>query len=515
MPKQTGGELIRIEAKISDTLEYPDGQPAARCRATHNDLKKKTDPSKVCTPCESKKSFVDEHGRKRRQNRHGQLFQHLSVVFSFSIVIASFVDSGWPALNENLETALGGEDRDHSVTNLHRNRTKGKAFNDSLHPHSLQGCSSRGGNGAGEEKWGEGWPWEQWLPRRVWGRQWYVQTSGVLTTGQRLEMEDDAGLKLGPYYSDNVHLLIATFDEACRMSRARHVAWIGEREAREKLDHTIISLNQSVIDSAKGTTGVWNAGFSKGIRGIPLALNVGLWPHAQRDKAATSMLLAAQISEAITSEFSMNVSVRAPSLDKLVVEVPVDSACHVAEWLVNDAYVLSIELKTMFASRNRDSNRILMSGPSAISKALKSTVLERAGLNGSGVTIGVADTGVDFDHCMLWQPSFPWICFDPFPSLKTSDELERSRRCPLSAYAGLLENPDFESFLRLMLTTKVDVPIMASGRTKVRACMIQTLLLPPPHTHSRTTHNMLIVGLCLSSAGHKLKAGSTGREVSR
>jgi len=75
-------------------------------------------------------------------------------------------------------------------------------------------------------------------------------------------------------------------------------------------------------------------------------------------------------------------------MDKLVVEATFGSARPIAEWLARDPYVVGVERKTMFATRNDASNRILVAGPSAIAKALDSTPLERAGLNGNGVTIG-------------------------------------------------------------------------------------------------------------------------------
>ena len=184
-----------------------------------------------------------------------------------------------------------------------------------------------------------------------------------------------------------------------------------------------------------------------------------------------------------------------------------------ASWIAQDSYVIGVERKAMFATRNDASNQILVAGPSAVSRSMDTNPLSRAGLNGTGVTIGVADTGLDFDHCMLWQRPFDWFCFDPLDV-----SFDGMRSCPFSAFAGtihvehshkyfnlhrndspskqkwrclqfrhddelnlfvpftprdiqlmvwssgLLANSDFADFLTLMVDTTQDVPLMSSGR---------------------------------------------------
>ena len=196
---------------------------------------------------------------------------------------------------------------------------------DTTRTPGLRGCIRHGG---GEE----GQVWGDVRSRRRLLRQWFVQTRGQLTSAQRAELEADAGLILGPYFPHSAHLIVATHLQACRTLQARHVAWIGERDGKQKLDKSISFLNQTAIDFAEKETGGTGARFAKGMSHMPVALNVELWPHTKRDQMReTSKLLAEQIAGDIMSFFSIHASVRAPALDKLVVEVPYASAQQIAE----------------------------------------------------------------------------------------------------------------------------------------------------------------------------------------
>lgn len=44
---------------------------------------------------------------------------------------------------------------------------------------------------------------------------------------------------------------------------------------------------------------------------------------------------------------------------------------------------------------------------------------------------GLADTGLDYDHCMLWQRPADWFCFEP-----DMIEMQDLKKCPYSAIAG-------------------------------------------------------------------------------
>jgi len=191
----------------------------------------------------------------------------------------------------------------------------------------LQACTTRG-----EAAQAGSGLWESERTRRRWGRQWYVQTRGLLTAQQRGELEADAGLKLGPYFPHSAYLIVATRDQACRTAKARHVLWVGERERAQKIDSTVRALNLSNIGLAHGSGGGASGGFPKGIEDMPIALNVGLWPHSRRHSASvTSEVLAMQIAERILTEFAINASIRAPALDKVVVETSFAEAHRIAE----------------------------------------------------------------------------------------------------------------------------------------------------------------------------------------
>ena len=43
----------------------------------------------------------------------------------------------------------------------------------------------------------------------------------------------------------------------------------------------------------------------------------------------------------------------------------------------------------MFKTRAEDSNKVLLTGPSEISRTLESTIFQKAGLDGSGVGVGI------------------------------------------------------------------------------------------------------------------------------
>jgi len=419
------------------------------------------------------KDDAHTHGKARRRGLQTCSAEFVAVIVAVAAVTASLVGGEWPSLGGWFPGRGHDEGEAHrfdSDVNLRRIMTSTGAIDTTRVP-GLQGCSWQTGMEVNN-----GQMWRDGPSRRRWGRQWYVQTRGLLTATQRAELEAVAGLKLGPYFPHSAHLIVATRDEACRVAKAPHVLWVGQREAKHKFDDSILSLNKSIIDLAGGRTGGVEGGFSKGIGSMAAALNVALWPHTRRNSSRdTPKILAAQIAQGIMSEFLINASVRAPALDKLVVEATFGSARPIAEWLARDPYVVGVERKTMFATRNDASNRILLAGPSAVAKALDSTPLERAGLDGKGVTIGVADTGLDYDHCMVWQKPFDWFCFDPYDVTFLG-----MRECPYSAYAGLLENQDFESFLDLMINAKQDVPLMSSGRTQFSSSKVVPMDIDMP-----------------------------------
>ena len=233
---------------------------------------------------------------------------------------ATLYGRGWPSLRGRPD--FGPLDMD---VDLRRIVTSAGVINTISAP-GLQACTTRG-----EAAHGSGL-WENERTRRRWGRQWYVQTRGLLTAQQRGELEADAGLKLGPYFPHSAYLIVATRDQACRTAKARHVLWVGERERAQKIDSTVRALNLSNIGLAHGSGGGASGGFPKGIEDMPIALNVGLWPHSRRHSASvTSEVLAMQIAERILTEFAINASIRAPALDKVVVETSFAEAHRIAE----------------------------------------------------------------------------------------------------------------------------------------------------------------------------------------
>uniref|UniRef100_A0A6U5W4B8 Peptidase S8/S53 domain-containing protein n=1 Tax=Guillardia theta TaxID=55529 RepID=A0A6U5W4B8_GUITH len=121
--------------------------------------------------------------------------------------------------------------------------------------------------------------------------------------------------------------------------------------------------------------------------------------------------------------------------------------------------VLSVEVQGVYMARNLLEDKILMSGTGLQSEISDGLLLKLNGLTGSGQLVSLSDTGLDYDNCMLWQPSFPWFCLNP------ARAFQGLGACSASAYAGLLGERDFSAFIQMMLFSARDTHLLDSGTT--------------------------------------------------
>jgi hypothetical protein len=274
-------------------------------------------------------------------------------------------------------------------------------------------------------------------------RQFWVQTVPQLTARQREELEFDAGARLGSYLPNNAFLVTGDCGMAVSFARARHVVWVGERPAQYKMPRELWSFNAS------------------GFAHSQIELYVALMPAEQR-AGASAAFLAEEYASLLQVSLLGTVKAKAVSDDKLALQVAARDVLNAAILIGSQPETVWVEEKVLLASRNFASNKIVVSGLSEEVRGYTTNLLNEpdVGLNGSGVVMAVSDTGLDFDHCMLWQEPFPFPCFDPLDV-----SVAGLNDCPASIYAGLLANPDFEAFITMQLEAREDRPLLDSGRT--------------------------------------------------
>ena len=297
------------------------GAPAGR---TRRPVRERAPAGADAAPSAHAAESGDRPARTQRHGLRSPAECRLGALAAIVATAATFYGGGWPtSLRGRPDFGPAGA----ADVNVRRIVTSAGVIDTARTP-GVQGCAAWG-----ETEQGNSELWAGERTRRQWGRQWYVQTRGLLTAQQRVELERDAGLKLGPYFPHSAYLIVATRDQACRTAKARHVLWVGERERAHKLDPTVLALNHSASGLEQEREGGVSGRLPKGIESMPIALNVGLWPHSRRHSVSvTSEMLATQIAERILTEFAINASIRAPALDKIVVETLFAKAHLIAEY---------------------------------------------------------------------------------------------------------------------------------------------------------------------------------------
>lgn len=109
------------------------------------------------------------------------------------------------------------------------------------------------------------------------------------------------------------------------------------------------------------------------------------------------------------------------------------------------------------------SSRIISTGLSEASRKSVYLPWSAVGLNGSGVVIAVADTGIDHRHCQFAEGPAPWPCYN---RLSGSDGApNRPSECSASKFVGFLCQDDLRAFAEAFTSTSLDLRLLDSGST--------------------------------------------------
>jgi hypothetical protein len=115
---------------------------------------------------------------------------------------------------------------------------------------------------------------------------------------------------------------------------------------------------------------------------------------------------------------------------------------------------------------NYASSRLMTGGSTEFSRTAPVLPTSSIGLNGSGEVLAIADTGLDFDHCMFWQEPFPFPCFSPKrPMLDPT--IPQASDCAATTLASIFAEEDFLAFVTAQLQPSTATKMLLdSGRTK-------------------------------------------------
>lgn len=173
-----------------------------------------------------------------------------------------------------------------------------------------------------------------------------------------------------------------------------HINWIGHWKPEYKTN-----LNYEHLSKVASS------------RNQSIALYVNLNVAAQQQQQGeTSKLLAQQLSQEYTSLKALRVTVVSPS--RLLVNVKPEYAHQVIQYLKDKEVVHWIERKFKAVPLNDVASQIVQqSGVDSIVSPQGSPAerkpLWAKGLTGKGEVIGVADSGIDWDHCFFHDPKVP------------------------------------------------------------------------------------------------------------
>mmetsp|Transcript_59233 Transcript_59233/g.157296 ORF Transcript_59233/g.157296 Transcript_59233/m.157296 type:complete len:1464 (+) Transcript_59233:82-4473(+) len=170
-----------------------------------------------------------------------------------------------------------------------------------------------------------------------------------------------------------------------------------------------------------------------------------------------------KIDSEVSEEWSIAVERLAPR--KLSIECsPGSLLLAAAQWFANQPWVVWVEPglggaanRKNYKAQNNAAGRLILSGSSEASRLSDSPITSRVGLNGSGQVIAVADTGADFDQCMLWQHSFEFPCYDVYGSNNVG-------MCSQDRYAAFLASSDLVALVERfsLLETALDAQLITA-----------------------------------------------------
>ena len=297
-------------------------------------------------------------------------------------------------------------------------------------------------------------------------RQFYVQTDQDFSQFRRKELEDELGIYFGRYVPNNAYIVNMNCSTAMRAMLQSGIVWIGLRPHHHKIDsslHTQLNSLKSHISQAD------------------LSIFVTMIQSKTRatENRSESILEAAESFRAgLSQQLGIRSQWRVASASKLAFDVPAARAADAARWLARRPEAAWIEPKAFFASRSAAAARVVVSGVSDYSRLSPVVETQEYGLTGAGQVVALADTGIDWDHCLIWNPSFPFPCFDPTKHpLYAAGTTSPSIDCSPSALAGLLASSDYLAFVRMMDAAGAagaSVSLLGSGST------VGVVSRPPP-----------------------------------
>ncbi|EKX50957.1 hypothetical protein GUITHDRAFT_103539 [Guillardia theta CCMP2712] len=116
------------------------------------------------------------------------------------------------------------------------------------------------------------------------------------------------------------------------------------------------------------------------------------------------------LENAFSTSYGKIAQVWAKTSSKLTIETNAQNVVKVVEHLANQASVKWMEKRKGYRTMNKYSSLIVQG---TYRWQPTQTKLEQLGLNGTGQTVGIADTGIDFDSCFFHDPKVEvLVCLD-------------------------------------------------------------------------------------------------------
>ncbi|EKX36768.1 hypothetical protein GUITHDRAFT_145509 [Guillardia theta CCMP2712] len=254
-------------------------------------------------------------------------------------------------------------------------------------------------------------------------------------------LRENANVTLGGYLNHNAFTMVCPLGECKELQETKHVRWMGRRHAYDKLGFDMQEL------SLAGETG--------------------------NQKRSRSCL---RDYRTFARDLERMVSMYVGAGEHFIVQ---EIILRVADLVEVDW----IEPTFAYVTRNFAAGKIVLSGSSEDSRLSTKLFTKTIAtpLNGSGQVIAIADTGADFDNCMLWQQPFPFPCLGSY------------RYC-------FLAQPDFVSFVREMQTRTQDGPLLAGFSLRGDSSM-DLLLSAWSEVRPKLLEILTLDSTCLSCGG--------------
>lgn len=264
---------------------------------------------------------------------------------------------------------------------------------------------------------------------------WLIHVDSILTTDQKKRIEDELGLPLGPYMPHNTYLLVCPETIARRAQELDNILWVGHYPSSVKksqslqylLEHPSNDLSNFtlLVELSPKTDQPWTKQQAQ--------LIAEQWTKYSGESSSVSQLV--QSSGEINSlpkkmkTFDKTYKIYFAVVANDIVSVTVNQNKYlnphsiitssailqqVVDWLSIQPDCHVIDFKKRYASTNYYASRIIQSGLVGTDTAYgvkvgkdagDSTIWDNMNLLGEGQIVGVADTGLDIEHCFFNDPN--------------------------------------------------------------------------------------------------------------